>query len=88
MSFKWKIWLKIYKRLLTRKNIVSIQLKLSIDKTRKVLGLNWSTKNDEFIYDMKGTVDLAEQLKPTKRNILKISALFYDTLGLIAPIVL
>ena len=37
---------------------------------------------------MKGIVDLAEQLEPTKRSILKISAMFYDPLGLIAPIVL
>ena len=59
-----------------------------IDKTWKVLGLNWSTKNDEFIYDMKGIVDLAEELKPTKRNILKISAMFYDPLRWIAPIIL
>ena len=59
-----------------------------IDKTRKVLGLNWSSKNDQFTYDMKGIVDLAEQLEPTKINILKISAMFYDPLGLMAPVVL
>ena len=37
---------------------------------------------------MKGIVDLAQQLEPTKINILKISAMFYDPLGLMAPVVL
>ena len=35
-----------------------------IDKTQKFLGLNWSTKDDEFILNMKNLVDLEEKLVP------------------------
>ena len=55
---------------------------------RKVLGITWCTENDTFAFDFKNLVTLAEDLKPTKRNILRISAMFYDPIGLISPIIL
>ena len=41
-----------------------------------------------MFFDFKNLVALAEDLKPTKRNILRISAMFYDPIGLISPIIL
>ena len=55
---------------------------------RKVLGVTWCTENETFVFDFKTLVTLAEGLKPTKRNILRISAMFYDPIGLISPIIL
>ena len=37
-----------------------------------------------LVFDFKTLVTLAEGLKPTKRNILRISAMFYDPIGLIS----
>ena len=50
--------------------------------------LTWCTKNDTFVFDFKTLVTLAEDLKPTKQNILEISAMFYDPIGLTSPIIL
>ena len=55
---------------------------------RKVPGLTWCTENDTFVFDFKNLVTLAEDLKPDKRNILRISAMFYDPIGFISPIML
>ena len=54
---------------------------------RKVLSLTWCTENDTFVFDLKNLVTLAEDLKPTKRNMLRISAMFYDPIALISPII-
>ena len=59
------------------------------DCKRKVLGINWSTDKDEFIFQFDVLTlaeTLAETLPPTKRNILKIGAKIFDPLGLISPI--
>ena len=50
---------------------------------REVLSLTWCTENDTFVFDLKNLVTLAEDLKPTKRNMLRISAMFYDPLALL-----
>ena len=55
---------------------------------RKVLGLQWFTENDSFEYGFTDIIKLAEELPTTKRNILRISATFYDPLGMISPITL
>ena len=55
---------------------------------RKVLGLNWNNFRDEFKFEFTDLVKSASELPATKRNILKVTAMFYDPLGLISPIVL
>ena len=55
---------------------------------RKVLGLNWDTGADDFIFDFENICGTAEKLDATKRNILRIAAMFFDPLGLISPITL
>ena len=55
---------------------------------RKVLGLNWDTGTDDFIFDFENICRTAEKLDVTKRNILRIAAMFFDPLGLISPITL
>ena len=55
---------------------------------RKVLGLNWNTGADDFIFDFEIICRTAEKLDVTKRNILRVAALFFEPLGLISPITL
>ena len=55
---------------------------------RKVLGLNWNTGADDFIFDFENICRTAEKLDVTKRNVLRIAAVFFDPLGLISPITL
>ena len=55
---------------------------------RKVLGINWDIEKDLFGFDFDEIVQLAKDLKFTKRNLLKINATLFDPLGLISPITL
>ena len=54
----------------------------------KVLGSTWCKENDTSVFDFKNLVTLAEYFKPTKQNILQVSAMYYDPVGLIFPITL
>ena len=53
---------------------------------KKVLGLEWDIQNDEIVFQFEPFICLAKSLTPTKRNVLKVCASFYDPLGLISPI--
>ena len=57
-------------------------------RIRKVLGVSWDVDSDCFVFDFGEVVSMAENLSVTKRSILKISAMFFDPLGVISPIVL
>ena len=50
-------------------------------KYKKVLGINWDLSTDEFVFDVKEVASTGLSLPSTKRNILKISATFFDPLG-------
>ena len=60
----------------------------SSSKYRKVLGINWDTRTDYFVFEFANLVEAANRLQVTKCNILKISAMFFDPLGVVCPIVL
>ena len=53
-----------------------------------MLGLNWDTNNDFLVYEFADIIAVASKLEITKRNILRVSAMFYEPFGLICPIVL
>ena len=53
---------------------------------RKVLGLNWDTGVEDFIFDFDIICRTAEKLDVTKRNTLRVAAMFFEPLGLISPI--
>ena len=53
-----------------------------------MLGVNWDLANDTFIFEFNNVIDAAEKLNVTKRNILKLTAMFLDPLGIISPLVL
>ena len=45
---------------------------------KKVLGLEWDKQNDEIVFQFEPFICLAKSLTPTKRNVLKVCASFYD----------
>ena len=64
------------------------QLDFNSHTFRKVLGINWDTNNNFLVYEFADMIAAASKLEITKRNILRVSAMFYDPLGLICMIVL
>ena len=55
---------------------------------RRVLGVDWSTVTDKFVFEFIDVINIPSKLSVTKRNILKVSSMFFDHLGLICPILL
>ncbi|XP_057302726.1 uncharacterized protein LOC130636893 [Hydractinia symbiolongicarpus] len=54
----------------------------------KILGITWDTANDEMEIDLSRQKQLAQSdVLLTKRNILKIIASIYDSVGLVSPLV-
>ena len=54
----------------------------------KVLGILWDDENDEFIFNFKEVLEIANNFNITKRNVLRTLSAFYDPLGFIQPIVM
>ena len=52
---------------------------------RKVLGIKWDITSEEFIFNFKKIINTANSLDCTKRNVLKITIMFYDPIGLLCP---
>ena len=51
-----------------------------------VLGLEWDTNTDEFVFRLEDLLGRCLAMEQTTRNLLSVSASIYDPLGLIAPI--
>ena len=54
----------------------------------KVLGINWNTTTDNFVFEFSDIINITSKLNVTKKNILKVSAMFFGPLGLNCPILL
>ena len=54
----------------------------------KILGIIWNEKNDTLSFQFQEICNLAQNLKPTKRNILKILSMFYDPIGILQPVII
>ena len=50
--------------------------------------MNWDTVKYKFQFSFNEICEFAMRLPFTKRNILKISAIFHDQLGVISPLIL
>ena len=61
------------------------QLNHSNSIFKRVLGIEWDTESDEFIFRFSEFLKTAKMLDKTKRNILKMAASIYDPLGFISP---
>ena len=54
----------------------------------KILGIVLNEKDDTLSSNFQEICDLAQQLKPTKRNMLKILSMFYDPTGILQPVII
>ena len=65
--------------------------KLDLDydegKPTKVLGITWDCESDQLIFDLKALAEFGKSLKPTKRNLLRLTAKLFDPLVLLSPII-
>ena len=54
----------------------------------KVLGLTWNFVKDKFVVDFEKLISVAKTLSFTKRNLLRLTAMFFDLIGFISPVML
>ena len=54
----------------------------------KVLGIVLDTKGDHLVFSFENLIDSFNNIIPTKRSILSLTAKFYDPIGLIQPIII
>lgn len=78
----WKITLKI-QRMNDDTSFTESQFSSANINFKRVQGVEWHTESDSFVFQFYDLIKLAESLKPTKTNILKV---FYDSLGFIAHV--
>ena len=52
----------------------------------KVLGVQWNVSLDELQFDIGDVKQTMEGLEPTKRNLVSITAKFFDPLGVVSPV--
>ena len=59
-----------------------------IQANNKVLGIVWDRKSDYLVFSFENLIGSFNNTIPMKRNILSLIAKFYDTIGLIQPIII
>ena len=52
------------------------------------MGILWDDENDEFIFNFKEVLEIANNFNITKLNALRTLSAFYGPLGFIQPIVM
>ena len=53
----------------------------------KVLGIPWDNQEDKLILGVSEIFAKAEDVNPTRRNILRVIAIIYDPVGYLAPVI-
>ena len=62
-------------------------MSLSINTHHKtVLGMEWDTEKDEFVFRFDDLLKKCDSITQTKRNLLSVSASIFDPLGFVSPI--
>ncbi|XP_037932497.1 uncharacterized protein LOC119667279 [Teleopsis dalmanni] len=54
-------------------------------RIQKVLGVLWNIYEDNLFINLDHCIEISRNLRPTKRNVLKIMAGVYDPLGFLSP---
>ena len=73
-----------------RTNVANLRKLISetAQNDRKDLGILLDEIDNTFIFDFKEIVELSQILSASKRNILKILAMFFDPIGIFQPLVI
>ena len=56
------------------------------EKEQKVLREIWNRVEDTIVFKSDALIERSEHLELTKRNLLKIIAKFFDSLGMLSPL--
>ena len=62
--------------------------KISVPECVKVLGIKWRPMDDQLVGDLSTLLSVISEIKPTKRNIIGLSARIYDPLGFLSPVMI
>ena len=54
---------------------------------QKVLGVRWNFASDQFVLDLREIATLARNIELNKRNVVSVTAKFYDPIGFLSPII-
>ena len=52
----------------------------------KILGVQWDVAEDEFRFDVTEVATTLQESSPTKRSVVKVTAKFFDPLGVMTPV--
>ena len=60
----------------------------ALPATEKVLGVHWNTEEDQLVLDLKEVLEDSslDDLRPTKRDVARITSKNYDPMGFITPV--
>ena len=60
----------------------------ALPATEKVLGVHWKTEEDQLVLDLKEVLEDSslDDLRPTKRDVARITSKIYDPMGFITPV--
>ena len=54
--------------------------------TEKLLGVQWCTEEDCFVFDCKQFLDEEPKQHPTKKDVVRVTSKIYDPMGIITPL--
>jgi len=66
------------------KDVMNI-IKSDVSNEQKVLGINWCTTTDTLSVSIMENINYLQELKPTKRSVMKAMAKLYDPMGFLGP---
>jgi hypothetical protein len=52
----------------------------------KLLGVQWCTEEDCFVFDCKQFLDEESKQHPTKKDVVRVTSKIYDPMGIITPL--
>ena len=55
-------------------------------ETHRILGVQWNYMSDKFVFDISKVHCHMVSMEPTKRNVVSMSARFFDPLGIMSPV--
>jgi hypothetical protein len=74
-------------RRLVKLNEQSLEDEITDDgETHKILGIIWNFTHDSLLFDVDCVAHKMDALEPTKRNVVSLTAKFFDPLGIVSPV--
>lgn len=78
---KWMMNSTSVQHLSEEREGINEDMRLTVRKTKKILGVLWYPEDDVHGFDTSDIMQLIASMKTTKRNVLKAAAQIYDPYG-------